>query len=95
MESQSIGFISLAVTLGLFVFSHVCITIWWASRVNTLLSVVQSELKEIVDEFKSTRFIFSTKDEVSRALAISDKEHQAIWKRIDEIRNDLSKGGAK
>lgn len=74
------------VTLSIFLITHICITVWWASRVNTLLDIVQKELREIVIEFKSMKSVYFTREEAARELAISEKEHKAIWKRIDEIR---------
>lgn len=86
------AWISAIVTIGIFVLSHIGITIWWASRVSTLLQVVQSELKTIVVEFKESRNQFFTREEAAREIEIQEREHKAIWKRIDELRESNLKG---
>ena len=73
-------------TLGIFVVSHICLTVWWASRVNTLLDIVQVELKEIVAELKASRGIFVSKEELAYRVSSSDKEHAALWKQIDALK---------
>lgn len=80
------AWIAIVVTLGLFVITHIVITVWWASRVNTLLDVVQKELSEIVAELRGMKSAYFTREEAVRELAIADKEHKAMWKRIDEMR---------
>lgn len=80
------AWIGAIVTIALFVLAHIGLTIWWASRVNTLLEIVQAELKEIVDEFKASRSCYVSKEELGRDRALAEKENQAIWKRIDELK---------
>ena len=77
--------VSVSVTLAIFVISHIIITVWWAAKVSTILNIVQSELKELIVEFKLSRDIYFTKVEAQRELAITEKEHKVMWKRIDEL----------
>ena len=77
------------VSLAIFIMTHIGITVWWASRVNTLLGFVQTELREIVAELKASRSTYMTKDEFTYYCAQADKEHVAMWKRIDEVRTHL------
>lgn len=93
MDIPPAAWIGSIVTIGIFVLSHIGITIWWASRVSTLLQVVQSELKTIVVEFKESRNQFFTREEAAREIEIEEREHKAIWKRIDELREGLYKEG--
>ena len=80
------AWISVLVTLILFVISHIIITVWWASRVNTLLDVVQRDLTSIIKEFQTMRGSYATKEDLAYRVAVSDKEHAAMWKRIDELK---------
>lgn len=75
-----------AVTLSLifFVLGHLGVTIWWASRVNTLLDVVQLQLKEISVELKSNHKLAMSKD-------VAEKEHIAMWRKIDLLMEKTSK----
>ena len=83
---MDIAWVSVSITLAIFVISHIVITVWWASKVNTLLDVVQIELKELIHEFKATRAMYVSKEELAARIALSDKEHQAMWKRIDSMK---------
>ena len=88
----SAAWIAIIVTLTIFVVTHIVITVWWASRVDTLLSVVQSNLEKLVMELKSFHVMFVTREEAARELAIAEKEQKAMWKKIDEL-HEISKGG--
>lgn len=80
------AWVGISVTLGIFVVSHIIVTVWWASKVNTLLDIVQSELKDIVLELKATRGLFVTKEDLAYRVSTSDKEHSAMWKQIDALK---------
>ena len=71
--------------LSIFVLTNVLASVWWASKINTLLGIVQSKLDEIVIELKASHEVYFTKAEALRELAIAEKEHRALWKRFDEI----------
>lgn len=88
----SAAWIAIIVTLTIFVVTHIVITVWWASRVDTLLGVVQGSLKELVIELKSFHTMFVTREEASRELAIAEKEQKAMWKKIDDL-HEIAKGG--
>ena len=61
-------------------------TVWWASRMNTLLSILREDFKIIMAEMMVVKTSFVSKEDNARELAIAEKEHQALWKRIDELR---------
>lgn len=76
--------ITVSVSLGIFVITHIGVTIWWASRVTVLLDVVQKELKEISSELKSFHRLAMPKE-------IAEKEHRAMWSKIDFLMEKMSK----
>ena len=80
------AWIGAIVTLGVFVIGHLMTTIWWASRVNTLLDVVQNKLSEIVVNLKAMESSYVKKEELAYRVATSDKEHAAMWKQIDDLK---------
>lgn len=88
----SIAWVSVVVTLGIFVTTHIVVTVWWASRVNTLLDIVQKNLGELVAELKSVDAKYFTREEAARELAIAEKEHKALWRKIDELKDEARKG---
>lgn len=53
---------------------------------STLLSVVQDDLNMIIGEFRVSKDKYFTREEAKRELELADKEHRALWKRIDEIK---------
>ena len=81
------AWISCIVAIATFVITHIVVTVWWASRVNTLLDIVQKNLGELVSELKTVKTSFVTKEEAARELAIAEKETRAIWKKLDAIAN--------
>ena len=74
---------TISVTLGIFVVSHIIITVWWASRVNTLLDVVQRDLSAIAVEFKGMHNVYVHREEFVAHKAASELEHTAMLKMID------------
>ena len=81
--------IAAIVTLGLYFVSHLVISVWWASKVDTLLNGVQTELKEIITEMKAHRLNTFTKEDAARELGHIEKEHKLLWNRQDEIREEI------
>ena len=90
MEIPSMSWISISVTISIFVVGHLGLTIWWASRVSTLLDYVQKDLKELVSELKTIKEMYVKKEDVGRELAILEKQNEAMWKKIDHIQDKLS-----
>ena len=77
----------IVVTIAIFVITHIGLTIWWASRVSTLLDVVQKDLSDIIKEFQALRGSYVSKEELSYRIASSDKEHTAMWRQIDDLKS--------
>lgn len=67
------------------ILGHGFFSIWWASKVNTLLDVVQKDLGEMVSEMKSHKQTTFTREEAARELAICEKERTALWKKVDAL----------
>lgn len=84
---------SEVITLGIFLIAQLIAAVAWAATINTKMDFMISSAKE----FAEAKDKYSTKEEVTRALAISDKaialalsasEKQlaAMWKRLDELK---------
>lgn len=89
MESS---WFAIIVTIALFVLIHIVATVWWASRVNTLLDIVQRNLIDLVSEMKAMKNIYVSKEDFTRELTLSLKDREAMWKKIDAL-YDKIKGG--
>ncbi len=74
------------VTLAIFVISNIAALIYWSAKITTILTIVQEELKELTVEFKGMREAYLTKEAFSYRIAISDKEHAAMWREIDGLK---------
>lgn len=77
--------VSGILTLFIFVVTNLCVSIWWASRLNTIVETLSSELKDIAIELKSSRALFATKEDLIREVTIAERERKAIWLRIDKL----------
>ena len=75
----------IATTIGVFLVVQLVAAVWWASRTTTLLSVMQKEVKEILIELKAMRENYVPKSQCQARCILSDKEHEAMWKKIDEL----------
>lgn len=80
------AWLSITVTISIFVLSHIVITVWWASKVNTMLNYVHLNLTDLVQELKIMKESYAKKED----LIILNKEKEAIWKRIDLIQEKLA-----
>ena len=85
--------INIIVTVGIYLLTNLCVTIWWMSKVTVTLSFIQTELRDLVTESKSIKAIYMKREDVVRELATIEKEQVAIWKKIDSMQEEL--GGVK
>ena len=74
------------ITLSIFVLSNLAALVYWSAKITTLLDVVQNELKELNTDLKSMRDLYVTKELFSGRIAVSDKEHAAMWREIDRTK---------
>ena len=77
------GFIAVAI----FVAAHILGSVWWASHVNTLLSIVLKNQTDYISDIKVMRETFVTKER----LALAEHEHTVLWKSIEEIKSRCCK----
>jgi len=71
----------LTTTLGIFIITQIIVTVWWASKVNTLLDVVQKELTELIGEFKAMKEVYVRKED----YILCQKRCDKMWEKIDRI----------
>lgn len=82
MES---AWISLTGTIAVFIVTHIILTVWWASKTNTLLDILQKELKDLIIELKSIKEVYVKRDDVSRELGVMQKAIDTMWTKIDKL----------
>ena len=74
-------------TLALFVLSNIAALIYWSAKITTLLDVVQRNLSDLTVEFKTMKMSYVSKEELAYRISSSDKEHAALWRRLDEVKS--------
>lgn len=85
------AWISIVVTVAIFVLTHIVVTVWWAAKVNTVLEVVEKKIETLIIELKATRDNSYRKEEAIRDVTLNDKEHEAMWKKIDLLLEEKGK----
>lgn len=77
LEGATIQLNGANVALLLFVVGHLGITIAWASRVSTILSIIQVDFSALGADIKMLKEQFVSKE-------LHELEVQALWRRMDE-----------
>jgi hypothetical protein len=65
---------------------HIITTVWWASKITTVCEMAQKSLAELTAEMKSVNKTYVSKEDFARERAIAEKEHEAMWKQIDKLK---------
>lgn len=79
------GLWSAIVTLAIFVISNIAALVYWSAKISTLLGVLQNEVRDLTIELRTMRESYVTKEAFAYRLAQSDKDHDAMWKRLDVL----------
>lgn len=74
-------YLALIVTILLHAFASV----WWASKMNTTMSFLNSSLENISKSLTVNEAIRYTKEEAAKDFSIRDKQLDAVWKKVDGI----------
>lgn len=80
------AWIAIVVTISLFVVSHIIITVWWASKVNTTLDFVQQSLTALIEEIKMNRTLYVNKNDYQKDFDINNKDHGYIWEQLNKLK---------
>lgn len=73
----------ISLTLGLVI--HICTTVWWASRITTILERSQSDIRELLADTKMLSATYVKKEDYVREIAHLEKRVQDVELEIDEI----------
>jgi len=77
--------VAISVTLVIFFLCQLIASVWWASRVNTILELMQHSLKVMSEKFEKIDSMYYSKEDAIRDSTVNDKEHQAMWKKLDAL----------
>ena len=84
-ELVDVGLIIALITLGLGLTGHIVTTVWWASRITTILEASSRSLMELSIEMKAVSKTYVTKEEFSKDLSHVEKKIDAAWIKIDKL----------
>lgn len=73
------------VAVGLFMVGQLIASVWWASRTNTILQIVQKELRDLIVELRTMKDNYVNKSDFAEHKAPCKIQFDAIWKRIDAL----------
>lgn len=85
---NNLGWSAIA-ALTIFLLTNLGMMIYWSARVTTILERVKDDLADLTNELKAMRENYVHKEQFTYRIAQSDKEHDAMWKRVDAITKQL------
>jgi len=84
---MSVGNIITLVAVCIGLVGHIVATVWWAATVNTTLKIVVGQVGDLVVELKSMKNLYVKKEQYSKDMALVEKNQEAIWRKLDEIKS--------
>lgn len=86
----NISVIGILVTVFLFFLAHVGTLVWFMSRINTVVMVLQRDLvalAKILEKFETERY---TQRDAQKDWLHHKDEHRTLWSRIDELKDAVN-----
>lgn len=83
----NISVLGMVVTVFLFLLVHVGTLVWFMSRINTVVMVLQRDLvalAKILEKFETERY---TQRDAQKDWMHHKDEHKTLWTRIDELKD--------
>jgi hypothetical protein len=82
---SSVGWVAVGVTVLLTVFSHVVVSVWWASKITTTLEF----MRQTIERMEKHQDGYYSKEEAVREFTKVGGQLVGMWARIDEQRKIL------
>jgi len=76
-------------TLALTVIVNIVTIAWWASRISTIMELLERTVSNITNEIKGMNSEFLTRDYFTERLGISDSKVEACFRKLDELREEV------
>lgn len=80
---------SVWIAIGIYLVTNLVATVWWASSVNTLLKTLNTELRDLIGEFKAMKESYVKKEEIIRENLHLNAKIDAAWKRLDKLQEKM------
>lgn len=78
---------SIIVTITIFALVHTGGFIWWMSRIDTTLNILAKTVEDISKQIAQHEAIYAKRIDVEKDFALRDQSINAMWKRIDELKD--------
>ena len=76
------------VSITIFLIVHLVAAVWWASHVNTVLTLLRESIENLNKTLAKHDEKLYSKVDASKDLAIRDRQIDAAFKKIDKIVDD-------
>jgi len=83
--------IAAAITILLYFITHLVLSVWWASKTNTMLVIMETTLRDIRQDLKDHKSNSATKEEITKENQKCETERKAMWMRQDDLRIRVEK----
>lgn len=84
------------IVLLLGLVGHIIASVWWASRITTLVETAQGSitamsqaLKDVVSELKTFGNQFARKEDVAREMALHEKQLETMWDKFEKLKEKV------
>lgn len=74
-----------SIALAIAILLHAASTIWWASKVNTTLMFVQTEIHKICEAILRHDASMYSKSEAAKDFSIRDQQIAVLFKKTDKL----------
>lgn len=78
-------------TIGIFILCHIIASVWWASHITTMLDILQKDFAEMNANVNLMKELYVKKEDYLARIAMVDKEREALWKRIDQLKTQVNR----
>lgn len=82
--------IGAMIALGVFLIGQLIAGIWWASKINTTLIIVERTLTEMLVRLSKHEADFYSKSESIKDFAHRDQQIDAMWRKLDNIQEHIT-----
>ena len=86
---SQVAWVSIVITIFIFLLSHIIATVWWASKVNTMLDIVRGNLTDLITELKTMKTLYITKEDAHHSFEDLKSTQKVMWEKIDKIQDKI------
>lgn len=85
MEEHYVTYTNALITITVFLIGHLMAGIWWASKVNTILTGLTNAVDKLTGSLVKHEERHYSKFEAAKDFTERDKRIDAAWNKIDRL----------